>query len=67
MNPMATYQQFQVEAVQRFLNGHGFNITNQHHRPLFSVVYQTEAEAGRAAIAAALAKATEVTNYGDFP
>jgi hypothetical protein len=62
---MATYQQFQVDAVQRFLSGHGFHITNQHHRPLFSVVYQTEAEAeaGRDAIAAALAKATEVSNY----
>lgn len=63
---MATYQQFQVEAVQPFANGHGFNIANQHHRPLFSIVYPTkaEAEAARNAIIAALTKAIEVSNYG---
>jgi hypothetical protein len=62
---MPTYQQFHVEPVQAFLNGHGFNITNQHHRPLFSVVYPTlaEAEAARDAISAALSKAIEVSNY----
>jgi hypothetical protein len=63
---MATYQQFQVESVQPFLSGHGFNITNQSHRPLFSIVYRTatEADAARDAITAALANAIEVSNYG---
>jgi hypothetical protein len=61
---MPTYQQFQVEPVQPFLNGHGFNISNQHHRPLFSIVYPAaaEAETARDAISAALAKAIEVSN-----
>jgi hypothetical protein len=63
---MPTYQQFQVEPVQPFANGHGFNIANQHHRPLFSIVYATapEADAARDAIKTALANAVEVTNYG---
>ena len=63
---MPTHQQFQVEPVQAFLNGHGFNITNQHHRPLFSIVYSNADEAGAArdAIEAALATAIEVSNYG---
>jgi hypothetical protein len=62
---MPTHQQFQVEPVQQFLNGHGFNISNQHHRPLFSIVYPSAAEAQAAhdAITAALAGAIEVHNH----
>jgi hypothetical protein len=63
---MPTYQQFQVEPVQPFLSGYGFNITDQHHRPLFSIVYRTapEADAARDAVTAALANAIEVSSYG---
>jgi hypothetical protein len=63
---MATHQQFQVEPVQLFQSGHGFTIANQHHRPLFSIVYHTAPKptSPRDAITAVLANAIEVTNYG---
>ncbi len=63
---MPTHQQFQVEpGVQPYPRGYGFYIGNQYHRPLFSVVYSTraEAETARAAIEAALGNAIEVNNY----
>lgn len=62
---MTAHQQFQVELVQLVTSGFGFNVSNQHHRPLFSIVYSNrhEAEAARDAIAAALTNAIEVTNH----
>jgi hypothetical protein len=65
---MATYQQYQVEPIQMFLTSYGFTISNQHHRPLFSVVYSArdEAEAAHDTIEATLATAIEVSNYPDF-
>jgi hypothetical protein len=62
---MPTSRQFQIDPVQPFLNGHGFNITDQHHRPLFSIMYRTaaEADAARNAVTAALADAIEVTSH----
>jgi hypothetical protein len=59
------HQQFQVEPVQQYPNGYGFSISNQYHRPLFLIVYPTDAEAAAAhsAIAAALADAIEVWNF----
>jgi hypothetical protein len=62
---MPAHQQFQVEPVQQYQNGHGFNISNQYHRPLFLIVYPTDAEAAVAhdAVAAALANAIEVWNF----
>jgi hypothetical protein len=56
---MPVHQQFQVEPVQQYPNGHGFSISNQYHRPLFLIVYPTDAaaEAAHSAIATALANA----------
>jgi hypothetical protein len=64
-NTMATHRHVKVASVQAFTNGHGFNITDQYHRPVFGITYPTvaEAEAARDAIEKALASALEVTAY----
>jgi hypothetical protein len=61
-NIMATYKHFKLGNVVKAESNYGFDIVDEHKKPLFSIIYHTEVEAKAAhtAIESALAKAVAV-------